>query len=284
VALEGPVSEPSGVCAAVLFKDEADIIEYTVRHLLDQVDHVMAVDNGSTDDSRAILEAVGGEIKGDRATLDIWDDPEPGYYQADKMTAFAARAVAEGYRWFVPCDADEYWYSPFGRLADAIAAAEETEPQAMFFRAELKNHIVTGFDSKVEPDPFRRLRWRLEEMNALPKIACRLVPGLRISMGNHDAWGPGIVRASGLHTIPGQLYIHHYPWRSEEQFLRKIRNGSRAYAATNLPPEFGDHWRSFGLPDDPGFEERVRGWFREWGYRGDPTNGYGEPLVEDPAV
>jgi hypothetical protein len=244
----------------------------------------MAVDNGSTDDSRKILERVGGEPRGDRATLDIWDDPEPGYFQADKMTAFAARAHAEGYDWFIPCDADEYWFSPFGRVADVLADLPEREPQALFLHAHLLNHLVTDYDDVGEPNPFRRMGWRLVQANSLPKVACRTAPELRIGMGNHEAWTAGLVHSNSPPTIDGQLIIHHFPWRSEDQFVRKITNGALAYAATNLPAQYGAHWRGFGMPRDPGFEEAVRDWFRRYGYRADPEAEHAEPLKHDPAI
>jgi hypothetical protein len=274
------------VCAAVLCKDEYDIIEFTIRHLLDQVDHVIAVDNGSSDGTRETLVRLGSEPRAGRASLDIWDDEEVGYYQSAKMTQLAEHAREAGHDWFIPCDADEYWFSPFGRLADVIPAVVEREPLTLFFSADLLNHVTTGEDDAAVPDPFTRIGYRLAERNALPKVACRLVDGLRIGMGNHDAVAPGIVRSGGGNTIPGELVVHHFPWRSEEQFLRKITNGSRAYAATNLHESFGEHWRQFGLPEDLGFEDRVRGWFREWGYREDPAaEGHpGGDLLYDPAV
>lgn len=273
------------VAAAVLVKDESDIIEFTIRHLLDQVDHVMVADNGSTDGTLDILKRIGGEPRMGRGTLDIWDDPEVGYYQSDKMTAFAARLHAEGYRWVIPCDADEYWYSPFGKIKDVVAGIEEREPHALFLSAALLNHLVTDEDDGTEENPFRRIGYRLEQVNTLPKIACRLVEGLKIGMGNHDAIAPGLVRSSGGNTIPGELIVHHFPWRSEEQFLRKITNGSRAYSATNLPATFGEHWRQWGLPETPNFETNVRAWFRQWGYRPDPYAEHeGGDLIYDPAI
>jgi glycosyltransferase involved in cell wall biosynthesis len=272
------------VCACLLVKDEEDIIEHTVRHLLSQVDPVMVVDNLSTDSTREILERVGGDVrKPGVGTLDVWDDPEVGYYQADKMTAFAQRAHAEGYDWFVPCDADEYWYSPFGRIADVIAEVEEREPLAVFLRTRMLNHVVTPLDPADEPDPFRRICYRLLAEDPMPKIACRTGPHLRIGMGNHEAWNVAAVHSNGQTVIDGQLVIHHFPWRSEEQFLRKITNGVRAYAAApEIDGSYGAHWRQFGMPEDQWFKKRVRAWYRKNGYLAEPSSS--PAVIYDPAV
>lgn len=44
-----------GVCAVMLVKDESDIIETTIRHLLWHVDEVIVADNMSTDGTYDIL-------------------------------------------------------------------------------------------------------------------------------------------------------------------------------------------------------------------------------------
>ena len=279
------MADRSGVCAALLVKDEADIIEFTVRHLLDQVDHVIVADNLSTDGTYELLKRIGSEPRAGRASLDIWIDEEVGYYQSRKMTDLGRRAYELGYDWYLPCDADEYWYSPFGRISDVLAGVSEREPQLLFLRARVLNHLVTPLDPADEPNPFRRLGYRLVEENPLPKVACRTSPALTVGMGNHEAWNHGIVSSARATVADGELVVRHFPWRSEEQFLRKITNGSRAYAAApEVDETFGAHWRQFGLPGDPWFEEHVRQWFRDYGYRANPLDLTYEPLIYDPAL
>lgn len=259
------------VAAVMLVKDEADIIEATVRHLLSEVDAVLVADNLSTDGTLEILY----ELAVGRRLL-VTRDEDPGYYQAAKTTRLARTAYDLGHEWVVPCDADEFWYSPHGRIADVLSGLPRT---ALFARAVLFDHIGTILD---EPGPpVERLAWRFNAPGALPKVACRLTPDLEIGMGNHDAAGFGKVRSDSPHALDGILVVRHYPWRSPEQFLRKITNGARAYAAApDLSPAFGEHWRAFGLPDDPGFEEACLSWFWHWGFAGDPRAR--DDLVRDP--
>lgn len=264
----------------MLVKDEGDIIEATVTHLLRELDQVYVADNGSTDGTSAILLRLRN-MHGNRLYLE--SDDEVAYRQAEKTTRLAHRATAAGHSWVVPVDADEIWYSPFGRLGDVL---EALPGDFLFAHGAILNHVGTELDPD-DGDPVRRLGWRILEPGALPKVACRALEGLHVEMGNHGAFGRGPVSSRSPSTIDGQVYIHHYPWRSEEQFLRKITNGARAYAAApEMGEDVGAHWRAFGMPDDDGFEERVRDWYLRWGRRwGNPPQPIDEDedLVYDPA-
>src|SRR5262245_51477569 len=94
-----------------MVKDEADIIGFTVARMFGQVDEIIIADNGSTDGTRELLEQL---------PVQLVDDPDPAYYQSRKMTDLAARAAAAGAEWVIPFDADEVWYSPFGRISDVL--------------------------------------------------------------------------------------------------------------------------------------------------------------------
>jgi hypothetical protein len=72
------------------------------------------------------------------------------------------------------------------------------------------------------------------------------------------------------------LIVHHYPYRSLEQFIHKIRNGADAYAATNLPDNVGPHWRQWGEMSD----EQLEGIFREYYWRDHPDRPIVHP--DDP--
>jgi hypothetical protein len=81
------------VVGVSMVRDEADIIEATVRHMLANVDHVLVADNGSVDETRGILRALAAEHPG---RLVVVDDDEPAYMQSDKMTAHGV--VRRGWR------------------------------------------------------------------------------------------------------------------------------------------------------------------------------------------
>lgn len=250
--------------AVSMVKDEADIIGSTVRHMAGQADHVIVADNQSSDGTRQVLESLD---------VHVVDDPDPAYMQSQKMTTLARLAYEMfGADWIVPFDADEVWYSPFGRIADVL---EGIAPQWLVASATLYDHVATG-DDGADQDPVRRILWRRVEPGALPKVACRFREDLTIEQGNHGAYFDG-----GTTILPGQLVVRHFPYRSAEQFVRKARNGAEAYRATELPPDVGAHWRQYGAIAEAHGDEACADIFRQWFWVADPKSD--PDLVFDPA-
>ena len=251
------------VAAVGMVKDEADIIEPVVRHMVGQVDTVLVADNGSTDGTREILHGLPVPVT-------VVDDPEPGYYQSEKMTRLAALAAEQGAEWVVPFDADEWWYSPFGRITDVLNGLDEYH----IVTAPLYDHVATGSDPGTG-DPVTRMGWRRHDPAPLAKVACRAMSAVVIEQGNHGAHYPP------ARTVDGQLVVRHFPYRSVEQFVRKVRNGAAAYAATDLPDDRGAHWRQYGALLEAHGETAIGEVFRQWFWSPDPTSD--PTLIFDPA-
>jgi glycosyltransferase involved in cell wall biosynthesis len=230
-----------------LAKNNADIIRVSTEHMINQVDHVIVMDNNSTDGAREIL----GELP-----ITVIDDPEVGYYQSRKMTALAKVARNMGADWVIPFDSDEIWYSPFGTIKEVL---DGLGPQWLIATADLYDHVTSTADPEEE-NPVKRIGWRRSYKGVLPKVACRWREDLVIEQGNHSAgYHGGPTRQDGL------LVVRHYPYRSTEQFIRKVRDGVVAYAATDLPETSGAHWKDYGrllaAYGEPGLEEVYYTWF-----------------------
>jgi glycosyltransferase involved in cell wall biosynthesis len=249
------------VVAVTMVKDEADIVGYTVRHMATQVDHVLVADNMSTDDTRPILDRLAGVL--DNVT--VIDDPDPAYEQSRKMTDLATRARLQfNAEWVIPFDADEIWYWPFGTVADCVA---DLAPQWLVVNASLYNHFVTALD-RDDPDPIVRMGWRDYRPAPLPKVACRWRRDLTIQMGNHGATYRG-----GATVHPERrLVVRHYPYRSVEQLVRKVRNGAAAYKLTDHDETVGAHWRQWGRLLDADGEEAIAELFNVWYFRDAPES------------
>lgn len=219
-----------GVWAVAMVRNERDIIGTTVRHLLGQdMDRVLIVDNGSTDDTLDVLRAVGDP------RLVIGCDREPGYYQAAKMTSLALWAGQHGADWVVPFDADELWSAPGTTLGRHLA----TCPAAVA-RADIHNAFPTRdpdiWRMELGPDPMRKVAFRPHRLAIL-------------DTGNHWVSRPGEV-CTGLGLL-------HLPWRSEEQLTGKLRQGAAAIAAVDGEVDWGGHWQRHGISKD---DELARIW------------------------
>lgn len=266
----------------MMVRDEADVVEFTIRHLMTQdIDRLLVLDNLSTDGTSEMLAALALETEG---WLAIYPDLDPAYFQARKMTSLADQARELGYDWAVPIDADERWIAKDGRTVGAFLRS--IPPDVPVVAAGIYHYIPSGDDPSEQecPSPFDRIRWRLAEPSSLPKVACRTWPGLQIEMGNHGCSYDGLKN----YLTSGGLRVDHYSWRSPEQFARKVRNGARAYAATDLPEGVGGHWRMWGDPDASDLDERAADWFRLHFHAPDPPRAPGSKdergLIYDPAV
>jgi glycosyltransferase involved in cell wall biosynthesis len=259
--------EPAqGVWAVGMVRDEADVVQTVVRNLLDQgVERVLVADNLSSDGTREVLEELARS-----EPLTVVTDRLPAYYQGEKTTLLAQAAARAGATWVIPFDADEIWLSPTGSLAGWLSACDAAVVQVPVF-----NHVPTPHDDASEPDPIRRLRWRKTSPNRLHKVAFRARRRARVAYGNHGVSRPG-------RRTPG-LEIRHFPYRSEEQFVRKLRQGSAALTATDLSAEHGKAWRGLGAQDD----DELRATWRTFVETGNLPFEWWVPakgLVEDPVT
>jgi hypothetical protein len=251
----------------MLCKDESDIIETTIRHLLWHVDEVIVADNMSADATPDILMALIEEF-GER--LQVHGDLEVGYYQDRKTTGLAMEALARGHRWVVPVDADEIWQhnDPRVRIKDHLGGCG---PDVGIFRVPVFNHLCTTSDDTYQENPVKRIRWRQRTFGMF-KVICRLRPDLYIEMGNHGAQTNGKTL-----TVDGPFNVRHFSWRSEQQFLRKIKNGRLAYAVTSLPATYGVGWRCYDGDSDEQIVASFHNAFEIHQPHDDTT------LIEDPA-
>lgn len=253
------------VIGITMAHNNADIIRATTEHMISQVDHVVVLDNYSTDGAREILDSL---------PVTVIDDDEPGYYQSRKMTNLAKVARNMGAEWIVPFDSDEFWYSPFGTIREVLS---DIKPQWLVATANLYDHVTSTDDDLSELNPVKRIGWRRSYKGLLPKIACRWRPDLVIEAGNHGATYNG-----GASRHPGQLVVRHYPYRSPQQFIQKVRDGVAAYSATEgLPETSGAHWKDYGRLLEAFGEEGLEEVYNTWFHLNDPTSL--SEVIYDPA-
>lgn len=229
------------IAAVSMWRNEADIGPTVIRHLLAEgVDLIIVADNLSTDGTRDHLEDFAKH-----APVVVLDDPEPAYFQAQKMTRLIQMAGQRGADWIVAFDADEVWYSPHGRLGDVLRQARQPLQWV-----EGMYHIPHEDDDPTEENPVRRMVHRRAGRDCpQSKVCFRYQPGIQIAQGNHR------VNLTGPygHDL---VAFREFQYRDFDHFVRKVRQGKAAYDAggDKLHIELGIHWRRLGGLSDAELE------------------------------
>jgi len=237
----------------VMVRDEIDVLATMLDvHLALGVDHVVAVDNGSSDGSAELL----GEYARRGAVTLLPSDPEH-FDQASAVTRMARFAARElGADWVVNADADELWWPVAGTLPDVVEAV----PGHYGVLVAPRNDFLPPVDARGGQSPV----WasvRLRETASVspqgtrlaPKVAHRGHSEVVVGFGNHSASAPGLAWAPPLPV----LEILHLPIRSYEQLERKLRARVPRRSGEGLAPDVGaDALMLYGLLE--------RGELREW--------------------
>src|SRR4029450_6867217 len=137
-----------------MVRNEADIIEASVRHNLSVLDGLVVIDHGSLDGTSKIL---AGLQRGGLA-LRVATDRTPGFFQAERITIAAREILARERADFVfAIDADEFIkVQSRRRLDDALARGP---PDATALRRSL-TYVPDVTKETMGP---AHLRWRLKD-------------------------------------------------------------------------------------------------------------------------
>ena len=225
----------------LLCRDEADVLESMIRFHLDQeIDWVIATDNGSVDGSLEILQRYERQGR-----LQLIQEPEHTHDQAMWVTRMARIAADQGADWVINSDADEFWWPSTGTLKSSLATLPATVQACQVERTNFLPPPRDEYDRR----PFHQrqiLRERVSR-NSLgeplpPKLIHRAHPQIEVSDGNHGASVEG-VPLQGVGDA--DIEILHVPIRSYPQLERKIRQGAEALQRNRrVDHGVGHSWRS----------------------------------------
>ena len=229
------------IAAVAMVRDEADIIESFVRHIVQIADVVLLTDHHSTDGTREILASLMAE----GLPLLVEDFADPGYHQEAVMTHMMVQAVREQDADLVLLlDADEFPVAP-----DGDAGALRTYLQALPLLAEPGWYRVPWYSCEPAEPEENRSKFLLsrpllrapQPEDAAKAIACRsAVEKFQLSVyrGSHALITPQAAQAGGLYwDVPptdadaAKMQILHVPIRSEKHFLAKYLTDWLTWAA-----------------------------------------------------
>lgn len=215
------MSSPFSVVAIIAAFNEADIIQHVVSDLIDQGLGVYFLDDGSTDDTVALVEPyVGrGVLFIERLPPEGQPDGSAGFAWARILRRKAQLAVELDADWFIHHDADEFRESPWRHvsLIDAIHRVDTLGFNAIDFTGldfwPVHDRFIAGGDVREalpfysEPAPYDRLQIRAWKKTADLDL---------VTSGGHEA------QFKDRRVFPLRFILRHYPVRGQAHGERKV--------------------------------------------------------------
>lgn len=226
----------------VMVRDEVDIMAAMVEHHLAQgADLIIATDNGSVDGTTEVLQRYA-----DLGVVELHHDPVFRKQQHSVVTGMARRAFTEyAADWVINADADEFWVPCDKRLT--LRTALEAIPVSLgSFTVPVTNFVGppamrgSGIDRLVWRD--RRTPGQLQTVGIFAQPTDDAVhrgdPAITVSQGNHFV----SLKSTGQPDDALALEVLHLPWRSWQQYERRVINTGLSYEANpTLRPSRNHH-------------------------------------------
>jgi Glycosyl transferase family 2 len=203
------------IVMTLLARNEADIIDaHLAFHLNAGVDFVIAIDNGSEDETTEILESYARD-----GYVELTRDPTD-LNQPEWVTRLARRAAADfDADWVINADADEFYWPRGGTLKEVLSAVPAPYRGV---RGMLRNFAPRpyGDDFFAERMTARVCNPGAEDNSPYSprfKIVHRGDPQVTVMAGSNRALGRGLEPVAGWYPID----VLHFPIRSLEHFTEK---------------------------------------------------------------
>ena len=198
--------------------NDGDLLEDSLRDLLDQGHHIIVWDHGSTDETPEIIHRYQSELLESRHIPREFDFYE--LYAA--MSRHLMESYVSGYDWISWPDQDEFLEGP-SRAKPYREYVEEVHasPYSWIQFHNFNYWLSSADDPEIQSPPLRIRHYALFP-DCAPRIRSWRASATNLRVFNHnpplgDPW-------------PGRFNLRHYPMRSREQMLARIlrdRSGLR---------------------------------------------------------
>jgi hypothetical protein len=213
-----------------LVKDEADVLEQSIRHALGFCDRIFYMDNGSVDDSWAILCHLAQRHPGRVVPFERTAEPYVEGMRNRIVNELAAELGPDG--WWLKLDADEFLDSdPRPKIASASATGRDSircwQVQFAFTDVDLAEWEA-GRDDRCRPIEQRRRYYQVDwrEVRLWRNMPDRRWENMTLS---HPEFIQNPTRT--------MLLNRHYQYRDPTQIQRRldVRHGNRHFPHEALP-------------------------------------------------
>ncbi len=184
------------IIGLTVVRDEKELIEATIRHLLAHgVNHIFVTDHRSIDGTSEILARLAQQT----GRISIERKLDPHFYQERWVNEMLYKVATWRPRWILPFDADEI-FIPCTRptLIEELRSIQQGVLRAAIW-------------------PHASIERRTAQPTALTKVVCSWHPGYAIAVGAHEVWGhPGP-------EIRGRIEVRERGYLSEAHFIAKTK-------------------------------------------------------------
>jgi hypothetical protein len=243
--MDARMSPPLKLFGVMMLRDEADIVEASVRHNLALLDGLLVIDHGSCDGTADILNNLAAE----GLALAVLHDESPAFYQGERITEFARRLILEQQADFVfALDADEFLKLQSRPMLEA--ALREVPPgvhAVLHWLTYVPDRVPASCGAFTPASAAMRLKTERHGQHKVIIARCFASRSTEcVGQGNHlvfDRLNPAELPRHAR-ISPTVAALAHFPVRSRQQFETKVVLGHLAnLAAERDKPDLAFHWR-----------------------------------------
>lgn len=246
--------------AYILAKNEAENICRVIKYHLDiqEIDLILLVDNGSTDDTVKKVKS----LKAPRIIIRR-TEANTGYRQ-DVFSIKAANELFDIHKcdWVLPIDADEYWHSiHYGTVRKALQSI--SVPLHGIYTYEYR-FFESCKDKKGETLFLKRLLHARVTGSKKVLINNIASDNFELAFGNHDFYLAGGEQQVCFVMEPSDLVRFHYPHISKKDLINRTLNQVEGFLVfskgtwldPNLKSRLGGHvWQRYHQIREGTFDE-----------------------------